>query len=443
MRVQQFISSLVLIGTFTLAPACGNDPGTPGADGGSGDGGRGPGTDGSPRPDATILELLRSGKVTVLDLAGVTNVPDPIIVQGASTLVNIDNRSTGYVQATYPYDDIFNCMVFEYNLSEGQQRPVQMDEGEISITGTLYGEFGCRFFEDAGRYRCQSNDPAVASGSATSATMNNVTGRVTFSGVTFPAEVRGMGIRFQGFPDAAANDRLYPITAVEDDGATLALMNLPVTSVDTDGITFDTFIGEAPITGALDFVGENEEIVVSKEAGPVVDAFEGSMRAPGQGFQLVNDPENGYYLPHAIPTDGSAWSFRCEGAGCGAPGASTPNEDVSGPNTAIPLLIATGFTTDAPLPTAAEDPLAVAFPPPINRTVEFTCVTPIGPLDENLEVTVPAEVMELVLDGATRLTVVAGVARSLPRSNDLFHIVETWAMSIITGHGIVGLATVQ
>ena len=416
-----------LAGALTAfgAAACGDDDGD-----GGGTADSGPAADSAPDPDADVVELLRSGTVAVMETS-ITNTNGA--VQGALVRMGFADETTRTVAPVPGFESSVNgCSITVYNVGDDEE-PDPVGEGTFTVTGTSAGPFGCAYVAALGQYMCQSATPAVAGGAAEDATVTGAGGNAQFvlTGVSFPDTVVGMHIQLSGFPPVGEVpvDGVYPITGANTAGetTTLTLAGAPFTGASTGDAdaTYATFVGLGPVPGGgVDFLDDGTaDLTISKTAGDTVGAFEVELNASGEGFTLVNEPENDYYLPHQIPTDAAAEvKFGCEGEGCGDEGGGI-----------LSAMIISGTTTDGTLP-AEGDPAGIAMPDPVSQYATFTC-SALG-ADE---VAISMAAMEEILGTSpTRIQVSVGRVRGEIHAADD----GSYQTFVLAGHSLLGFTTV-
>jgi hypothetical protein len=374
---------LVLVLALTPACSCGDDDG----DGGTADASS---TDGAPDPDGSMAQLLRSGVAAITE----TSVPQLGGISGAAVVIGIDDETTRTVPPVPGFVNILNsCVIYVYDHEADQSPPEQTDMGAITVTGTSNGEFACAFNAERGAYGCQSTNAAIAGGSGTDFVLDGANDELEMAGVETVAEMAGMYIMLNGFPDVP-DGTMFPIAAVDTDTDTLTLVGVP-DGIDSTGVAdsaFATFVGVGPVPGGPSFLDDGtNEVVIAKAADDLVPAITKTMHAAGEGFTLDSDPDNDYYLPHQLPTDGSLVKFKCTGEGCGPAGSGGEIMGLIGIN---------GATTDGDLTDLPPN----AMPPPVSKSSTFACAF-IG----SSEGQISADAMEVLLGtGATRIQTSVG-----------------------------------
>jgi hypothetical protein len=198
--------------------------------------------------------------------------------------------------------------------------------------------------------------------------------------------------------------------------ATATTEALPATA------TFTIVAGRGPTPGTVDpgFLGDNEALQISLVPGGMMHfeaftaMFDDTLTGVGDDFTLSDASQ---ITINSIPTDGSAFTIGCAGAGGTC-------------NTAFGTILSI-TTTDGPL-TGAEPPYYM--PPVTARQVVIRCAQ-IG-LEE---ITVPdAASAFLAGSGATRIQATLIRSGFAPQMNAGLPMATT---NVVAGHGVVGFTT--
>jgi hypothetical protein len=312
-----------------------------------------------------------------------------------------------------------SCVIYVYDVTASEAPPDPADEGAVTITGTANGDAACAFNSGLGRYVCQPTDAAIAGGSGTGFVLDGGADSLTMTGVATTNNMKGMYVALIGFPNVPDNT-MFPIIGVDTATDTLTLFGVP-DALDSTGdadAAFATFVGAGPVPGGAQYLDDGtDEIVIDKAAGPTVPAVTKTMHAAGQGFELIDDPDNHYYLPHQLPTDGTEVKFKCMGDGCGPNGSGG---EISG------LMGINGATTDGDLTDLPPN----AMPPAVSKYATFSCAF-IG----SSESLIAADAMEVLLGtGATRIQTSVGRFIGSQQAGGSFGGPITY----ILGHQLVG-----
>ena len=425
-RLSRRSLTFLLTGTLALpfAAACGGDD-----DGGNNDADAAPdGADAAPEPDAAPLgPLMRTGTLAITETA-IVGTP----LAGELNVISFNDESTRTVAPLAGFESPINgCAVVVYDVEAGDTEPDIADgEGDIVVTGTSAGPFGCAsspLADPANSYMCQSATPAEAQGSANTAVLSGAADTLTMpDGVEVTDAMVGSYIVLSGFPLVNAK---FPIVGVDDVTDTLQLVGVPADDLGDADSTYAVFIGAAPVpANAPDYVGDDTtEVHITKEAGDVIPAIDETINPAGQGFELVDDVGMGYYLPNAIPTDGAdEVSFHCDTCG----------DDGSAPGGGFTAIIINGRTTDGVLPLKG-DPFGTEMPDAETAYATFQCSF-LG--DEVDTATIPQAAMEAIMGtNPTRVQISVGRVAGYPKSADDF----TWSANVLVGHTILGYTTVE
>lgn len=364
--------------------------------------------------DADLPDPPFSGTLSLAEVS-VSN-PEAIAVGGiAGGVANISftNPADVTVAPSPGYtNNIGACRIFVYDVAGGDKAAAGSDGGPVSVTGTENGPFACAFNTDLKSYVCSSTDAAAANPIAiTSSQIPIGTGEATlkltdadFSGANYV----GMWIAVSGFPDAAANGR-FPIMG-NPANDTLIIFNpglMAASAVADTAGAYQTFVGQGPFPGSREFLDDGtNDVTFTKDAIADAPAIDSTLTANGQGFELAE----GSTLAHALPTDGTAATFSCEGS-CG-----TAKGSLKG-------IIVFGETTDGDLTGTQFN----AMPEPVAKYATFQCS---GIAAESI--TLDAGAMALLLGtNPTRIQTSITYANAQAGTNN-----------ILLSHGVVGFTTV-
>lgn len=377
--------------------------------------------DAEPDIDADVAEgLLRSGTIAVTE----THLTNLGLDSFAGALVRVDfsDATTGNVPAPVPgfESNVGGCLIQVWDVGT-HEAPDPVDEGAVQVTGTDNGDFACAFASPALGYVCQSTNAAIAAGSLDGVTTDSNVMTFPAGGTQTAPEMVGMYMVVNGHPTIPDGSRI-PIIDQDSAEDTLTLFGLPDVNLgagDADSV-FATFVGVGPVPGGAQFLrGMADTFTVQKAAGEVVAAIDEDFNAHGQGFVLVDDGDNGKYLPSNLPTDNSAATFECTTCG---------DEGMGGVITAI---VINGETTDATVgPLDPSNPM----PDPETQYATFSCsffVTGDPPYSGELT----AEAMTAIL-GTSPTRIQTSVARY--RGALLADADGTYSTVLLQGHSQLG-----
>lgn len=381
-RLFKRTTPIILSGLLALcgAAACGDDDGGDNADDADDtDDGDDTDDDGGDEPDAGEPDaagpvLSRAGTIAITE-TNVTNSPGGKVppISGGVVSITFTDLATATVAPVEGFTNpVGACQIFVYDIKAGQAEGTLVDEGPISITGTANGDFTCTFgTTPIPGYACRSDDPVSAGGVAGNAEGAEFNGGIQTSNFLVQkanfnaAAVAGSQLFLSGFAAPLDNTPLPVVAQTSMGNLLLAAPASGLTATGPAGATYTTLIGAGPIPNIMgyNFLGETSEISISKGATELVPSIDVTVTAAGEGFTLVDDPKNGNYLPHQIPTNAPVEvNFTCAGDDCGADGAG-----------AVAAFVINGETTDGPLPSAEDDPFGTNMPIPENSYATFTC----------------------------------------------------------------------
>lgn len=313
-------------------------------------------------------------------------------VQGMSQLgqgLEVSVRFSLDAEATPPsYDDtpgsVFGCKVWEQTPPFAE---VFLDEGTVQISpaDTTPAIPPCTFTATEG-YVCIGGSGAGGTIALLSAPQGLWT--LTDPEIVNASKHTGRYLRITG-AQTAANNGLFPVISSASVD-TVVFINLnPSASQETllSTATFAFIAGMGPIPGMPDpgFLNDDEEITVALTPGGNGDfdafstTFDAGVNGVGDDFLLNIASQE---IINAMPTDSSAFTIGCEGAGgiCG-----------SAMGTSIEIV-----TTDGVIPPGAP---AYFLPSPLSKRVTIRCSAL-----NTTELQVPTEVSTfLQTSGATRI----------------------------------------
>jgi hypothetical protein len=403
----------VLAGALAVfgAAACGDDDN---GDGNNPDAGITPNIDAAPP-----VPFVRSGTLGITETS-VTNTAGAVF--GALVRIGFADETTRTVPPVAGFESsVGGCLITVYDVPAGDDpfasEPDPVGEGTVSVTGTANGPFGCAFVAARGEYVCQSATPAVAGGDAEGASLTGATGVFSLEGAAWPDSMVGMFLTISAIPGAA-----FPITAVSGDD--LTLYGVPVDTVVASfpaDTAYASYVGVGPQPGGFNFIDSETAVAISKGAGDEVGEFSVTVTPRGEGFQLLNDAENDFYLPHAIPTDAAALvKFGCDADGCGQAGAGT-----------LAAMTINGTTTDGDL----TDLGPTDMPDPVEQYATFTCSV----LGNATSVQLTEAAMAVIL-GTNPKRIQIGVGRM---SGEIVEDADgSWRAFVVAGHQHLGFTTV-
>ncbi len=411
------LATSVLCGVLAIAIGCGggddsgDDDVVPDIDAATG-------TPDAPAPDAPVpdagLQSTRLGTVAVSDVAALLAGGS-----GAAVSISFEDLSGGAVAPVYDDRDGTGagCAVFVYDLSSQAPPPV-VDEGAVTIGGTESPLPTCAFDTDAGRYLCVATAGTAGAGdtvvddSALGGMIPENTALVSISGVAFSSDHVGMFLQISGFANPV-NNGAFPIVA-QGSGANQVVIANPasVTQAMAGDGAFAVLAGAGPTPANRDFLSGGANITIAKPAGTDTVALDETVIAAGDGFALASASAD----PNAIPTNGTAATFTCNGAG-GSCGTAA-------------VIAVSGHTTDADVTGLP----GFAMPAATGKLATFSCAF-FGDT-----ATVPADAMTAIL-GADTTRVETRVFR--------FNLAQqgntdgTNKINILVGHGHVGWTNVE
>ena len=267
--------------------------------------------------------------------------------------------------------------MFDFDLAvvPSQMPAAQVDEGPITITGTVDGVPPCSFEATESEYLCVSGAGATASSDAVTQ-LDSSTAEVSIVGAAFAADHVGQFLRLSGHATSAANG-LFPILGANAGSAIIGKPGAGAGAPDDWGAIGDYVIvaGAGPTPASVNFIDNTSVVMVSKPASAEIDAFNQTVVSAGAGYTLAA----GSAKPSAMNVDGNAVVFDCVGSGgtCG-----------TGLVTAV-----SGFTTNASVATLP--PFAM---PQGTRIKAFTCAF------FGTTAIIPGNAMdEILADGTTRI----------------------------------------
>ncbi len=374
------------------------------------------------RVDATTVDgeipdgpapLNVSGTIAVVDMA-ITN--PGLNFSGASVSINYQDLDQPFTPPTIftgngPPLDPGECFITVYN--SGDPTGTYIDQGTVSISGTLTPVGDCNFDAQTGSYLCLGPsaglDPGtniINQGDGTAALLDSQGG---FAGT----DLVGSYMMLSGF-DNAANNGSFPVVGQLGD-TTVVLFNPAAVNETTAaaGPAYAVAYGRGPTPANADFVGDDTMAVTIQKNDADVPQFTATVSPSGEGLVLTTDSAE----PHNMPLDANnPVTFSCANLGAGVCGPA--GELVSG-------FVISGSTTDADL--AQAGPLDM--PPPVNQWASFQC---LGSVNSDT-VEIPTEIWQALLDtNPTRIE-----TRVMRISAEL----SVPPTSIITGHGYVGWTT--
>jgi hypothetical protein len=444
-----------LLGLFGAA-ACGGDDDEDGGasdssdDGDDGDDGDDDGDDGDDgdddggEPDAGGPTIVRRGTIAITE-TNITNVQDVSPTSGAVVSISFLDTETATVAPVKGLDTpVERCEVFVYDVAADEAEPTAVDEGPITVTGTANGDFTCAFSADQGEYLCQSTDAATAGGVASNAMgaafdgeSGGLSGLNNVNAVLNQAAVVGSQMLLEGFGDESLDGQLFGVVArVQASSVDLFTPGqVPDTLTAPPTATFTTFIGAGPIPnpgGAYNFMTDASEVAISSEGTELVPAVEGTYTAEGEGFELVDDPENGFFLPHQLPTVAGKdpVRFGCAAEGCGLAGSGGD----------VTSIVINGRTTDGELLPPEEDPAGTDMPEPVGSFATFTCGFVAAP-GQDAQAEISAEALAAIL-GTSPTRIQTSVIRS-QTVLDATAGSGTAETRVIIGHSQTGFTTVE
>jgi hypothetical protein len=385
-------------------------------------------------PDASPPAYVREGLIAVTETF-VSNTYGA--VTGAVVSIAFADTTTTTVEPVKGFEDPNGgCQIFVYDLARGPRESDEVDEGIVRVSGTANGDFDCAFDSGTGEYFCRSADPMSIGGDAEGILFDGSSPISSFldPSVNFSREaVVGAQLLLNGFGEKALDGRLFPIRARSSPGLLeLITPGLPRLGLrGPPGATYAPLIGAGPIpnTVGYDFFNEKSEITISKQATALVPAFEVTYTPEGDGLLLTDDPEDGFYLPHQLPTATNPSlevKFSCFGNGCGNAG--------SGPDATRSMAII-GRTTDGPRPPPEMDPDGTLMPDPVGSYATFRCVFS-SPTNE---ATISAAAMAVIL-GTEPTRIETTVLRSVGSDNAT--PASDTAVRVVVGHSHTGYTTV-
>lgn len=343
--------------------------------------------DGPPRvdgaPDAAGIDAAPSSFTGTISISEVHIQGFPQLGQG----MNIDMKFAP--DGTAPvFDDSpglpTGCKVWVYDAAEANG--VGNDEGAVTITATDGQPLipPCTFIPGQG-YLCIG---AVGTGGAIGP--GGGPGQYTYTNTAITNQDNEVG-RYLVLTGAATaqNNGAFPIVAAPAPNTVVFINPTPGAGAEVlpAGATFTTIAGAGPIPGNPGSLDDDDELAVTLTQGGDGDFetftknFSAAIGGVGDDFTLDTASQG---LMTAIPTDGSAFTLGCDGAG----GAGC------GSGTAIGSLVAIS-TTDTP--TAGLAPYSM---PPVTTTQTYLRCSIIG----SGHVDVPAAASAyLMSSGATRI----------------------------------------
>lgn len=409
-RHSSIAGALGLLGLAIGTSACGDDGG--GAD-------ARPQVDGATPTDGGGIDAgnpadLRSGTIAVLEM-GITNPSAPF--RGALVSINYFDLSTPSTAPAYgtPVPDLGECVVYTYAVGTDPE-PVPVDEGAVTISGSLSPVGTCSFDAARSQYTCGAGSGTASAGSLVRANANG-TVTYTFANVSPPfadLDVGGSFAELSGFTNDAFNGR-FPVVGQPDEG-TIVVTNPGAVGMPPEVVMagsepgFEIFAGAGPTPLNRDFLDNGAATIrIEKEDGAVVAAFTSGLQASGQGLVLASDSA----LPHEMPADAVDVRFSCatmQGGNCGSAGGVFVGLGLS------------GFTTDADVNALGP----TEMPRAESAFATFQCRGTAGGSD----VTLPADALAAVLS-----TSPTRIATQLVRvTTDLTKPQTT----VMVGHGLMG-----
>jgi hypothetical protein len=223
-----------------------------------------------------------SGTIAVLDLR-VTNNLGPLQLAGGAIAVSFSRPSED------KGDEVVNtglvgCVVTVYDLDANPPKlpAPELDEGDVTITGTASPAGVCKFNTTAKDYVCVAGAVALPAGTIVGAGPQAGTATVTNLTVDWSTnDPVGMFVTMSGFA-MPANNGTFAVLAVADapspapagNNHVLVIANASPAAETTTAAASATFIaGAGPTPAHRDFLVANDQITINKAAGMEVPAI--------------------------------------------------------------------------------------------------------------------------------------------------------------------------
>lgn len=426
LRQQLSVASALWLAATVMA--CGDDGGTPGGtpdarapDASMSGIDAGDGIDADTSPDATVAEK-RAGTILIAEVA-VTN--DGVDQSGAEVSIEYVDPDAATVPA-YPAGATEpavkpaqgSCVVWVYDVAATEAEPTVLDEGEVTIGGSLSPIDSCALDGDA--YACNYAEGTVSEGSTVTANAAQGSANITWSSDEFVGlDIEGMFVRLAGFT-TDGNNGTFPISEKRgDDGIRIENPDAATEIVAAGSEPTYTILAGAGPTGAeKPFLDDTSTVTVSKAAGAEVAAFTDTMvPAAGEGLAL----SAGSPLLHEVPAsaDSDLTFFCLEGAddSCG-----------HSPDGAMVQLMLVGRTTDVDVSAAGP----TGMPAATDQYAVFQCRSPFG----DTEIILPQAALQTILDTDPTRIETKLLRVTYQTQDDPDNAGAT--TDILAGHGLVG-----
>lgn len=422
------LAGLAMLG---LAPACGDDGGggAPDAAGDRPDGSPGPdsGPDATP-PDA-MPAVERAGTIVISEVVVTGLAASEPALSGAEVDIRyVDPKqasvpafpagATAPVVAAAPGE----CVVWVYDDAASEAEPAVIDEGAVTIGGTLSPIGTCAYDAEQAAYACQFAAGTVPANAVVGANPGQGTATILWLRSEFvDKDVAGMFARLAGFANQG-NNGTFAIQAASIDSLTVANPAAATETLAADG-SYTILAGAGPTPAEKPFLDDTSAVLVGKAAGPQVAGFaDVTLSAPGQGLQLLDTSAQ----LHALPDTPEDVKLQCGSEGDDRCGAT--------PEGATTLLVLTGRTTDASLTGAG----ATDMPKPTGKHAVFECRS----AEDAQELTLPQAALQVILD--TEPTRIEAKLLRVVREDDVEGDPANPGITteILVGHGLVGYTDV-
>jgi hypothetical protein len=372
-------------------------------------------------PDASIDATAAPSYSATISIQEVSVNGVPQVGQGLQITASFNqNGAVG----TLLFDEMpgspLGCEVTEYTAAEAAA-DVGLDEGALTITSTDGDPIipTCTFIPTRG-YMCIGG--AGAGGTISAGPMAGLW-VFTDTEVMNSAEQVGRYISISGAVNAG-NNGAFPVVAAAGANSLVFASANPATMAETlpGAATFTLVAGAGPIPGAVSpgFLEDDDIIQVDLAPGggnhfdPISETFPATVAGVGDEFTLDTASQ---MTISQIPTDGSAFTIGCDGAGGSC-------------NTAFGSVM-TITTTDGDV--TGLSPLTMPLPTTIRRVIRCAA---IGATHVDVSDTVSAFIQS---SGATRIQV-AFLRDGLQQgANSVSTTVATW--NVVAGHGVIGFTT--
>jgi len=273
-----------------------------------------------PEPDAAPEPDTRTSTIAIADITA-----PQLNASGGLISIGISDATKEKTPVPDQRDNLgAGCVVWDYDLANGEEPPPLTDEGPIAITGTNAAIKGCSFSADREEYVCIGRDGATAAGDSfrpngddPTDVGKSITATVTIAGETFTASDLGAHLVLAGFDNAAFNGA-FPIAALGptvnpalDDSSVIVSFPAPLGPDAVEALanagTYATVLGQGPGAPVADFVTQGASVNIKLAANDHFDAIDQSVTVGGEGFEL----DAASAKVDAIPTDGNKVTFSC------------------------------------------------------------------------------------------------------------------------------------